>query len=92
MSKSTVKFSVTASAGISGYWIAVGNEDVELDSGKGSIDLPTSADHRLVWWMAGKHKEHISITGKSGSETIVKVSKSKVTDDGEGAGNKRFST
>ena len=92
MATVTVDFTVEASDGITSYWIRVSGEDVDLHDGEGSIDLEGSKNYRLVWWMTGAEGEHISISGKVGSDEIVGVGKSKVTDDGDGAGNKAFST
>jgi len=87
----SVDFEVVPSDGIQGYWIAVGNDDVPLVGGKGSIDLPAGQKSTLVWWFVGDEGESIAITGTQGQQTVVEVKESQIPQgETEGAGSKKF--
>ena len=85
-----VDFEVKPSAGIRAFWIAVGQQDVRLVNGKGSIDLQAGR-HTLVWWFVGDEGKSISITGTQGERKVVEVKESKIPKgETEGAGIKKF--
>lgn len=91
MAKVKVDFKVTPGAGVTGYWIAVGDEDVPLTNGMGSIRLATGVRHLLVWWFTGNPGSKIAIKGTRGPTTVVEVKGSKIPPgESEGAGGKRF--
>ena len=86
-----VDFEVKPAEGIQAYWIAVGQSDVLLVSGKGNIALEAGKRHTLVWWFVGDEGKAISITGKVGERKIVEVKESKVPKgETEGSGSKKF--
>lgn len=89
MPNKTVSFVVKGSAGVQAFWIAVGNRDVTLVNGKGSISLPPG-EHRLVWWFAGEPGGRLAIVGKAGSEVVVEVKKSQIPDDAHTAAGQRL--
>ena len=92
MAERKVSFTVTPSSGSVRYWIAVGNDDITLVNGKGSINLETGRKHILTWWMAGNNGDSISITGKDDQDKkVVEVKESKIpAGENEGAGIRRF--
>lgn len=84
-------FTVKADSGISGYWIAVDDKDVQLINGVGEIML-AKGEHILAWWMVGNSGNGISITGRrSNGQEVVSVKKSKIPQGHTQAGGvKRF--
>lgn len=92
MATRTITFSVSTSGTILGYWLAVGDQDIRLVNGQGSIDLQTGAKYILVWHMFGNSGSGISISGKdaAGSE-VVSVKESDIPDgENSAAGIRRF--
>ncbi len=91
MSKKKITFTVTPDSHIDGYWIAVGNKDIKLNSGKGSISLTAGQRHILIWWMSGASGAKLKIIGKDtkGNE-VVKKENSIPADEVNGGGVKRF--
>lgn len=91
MTQKTISFAVTPSKGIDTYWIAVGNEDVRLINGKGSIKLISNKHHILIWYMSGSQDDKLTIVGKnSQSADVVKVESKIPKKMGDGGGTKRF--
>lgn len=91
MAQVKVDFEVTPGSGATGYWIAVGSNDVPLDNGKGSIKLATGTKPYLIWWFTGGSGTTLAIEGKRGLKVLVKVKESKIPPgEYEGAGAKRF--
>ena len=85
-----ITFDVTAGSSVTAYWIAVGNDDVPLTNGKGSISLP-AGKHFLTWWFMGDSGGKLSITGKNHGRQVVTVKNSRIpSGETEGAGTKRF--
>ena len=86
-----VDFEVTPK-NLSTFWIAVGDDDVRLRSGKGSINLPRPGTYILTWHMEGMAGASMNIVGKIGPVTVVEVKETKIPDGEEsGAGIRRFS-
>jgi hypothetical protein len=84
-------FTVTGKGGVQAFWIAVGDKDVRLVNGRGSIDLDDAKSHILTWWFAGNPGGTLSITGKVGQKTVVEVKESVIpAGEHEAAGRKRF--
>ena len=78
MSEKRVNFRVTPGAGIAGYWINVNGEDIDLDEGRASIDLPVGGNY-IIWWMTGSQKSSIAIVGKDADgRTVFEVKKSEI--------------
>jgi len=91
MATRKVDFTVTGKDGVQGFWIAVGNKDVPLVNGKGSINLESPKTHFLVWWFGGEPGAKLSIIGVVGATTVVEVKQSVIPPgELEGAGSKRF--
>ena len=85
-----VNFEVTAKAGVQAFWIAVGNADVPLVDGRGSITVNTGR-RTLTWWLAGNPGGKLSITGTVGDDTVVEVKESAIpASEHEAAGRRRF--
>jgi hypothetical protein len=92
MAKVEVKFSVTPDDNVRAYWIAVGNDDIPLINGKGSIFLDEGQTYFLVWWFAGNSGGTIKIKGETISAVVIKDRESKIPKaQHEGAGTMRFS-
>lgn len=86
-----IKFSVTPDNKVNAYWIAVGETDIPLVNGKGSIFLELGQQYLLVWWFTGNSGGSISIKGESVNSTVVEVKSSTIPNaDHQGAGVKRF--
>jgi hypothetical protein len=91
MATKQIDFTVVPSAGITGFWIAVGSEDVPLVDGKGSIDVESGTRPGLTWWMTGNPRASISIAGVDGTNTVVAIKGSKIPEgETEGGGFRRF--
>ena len=70
-----VSFTVTPN-GAAAYWLAVGDDDVTLTNGRGTINL-AAGFHYLVWHFIGNPGSSISIVGtdaRGGSLVEVKQS------------------
>lgn len=90
MATRSVNFEVTGKNGVQAFWIAVGNSDVQLVNGKGSITVDTGR-RTLTWWLAGNPGGKLSITGTVGNNTVVQVKESAIPDgEHEAAGRRRF--
>jgi hypothetical protein len=86
-----VDFSVQPTGVVKGYWIAVGEQDVLLAGGQGSIRLDDTMEQALLWWFIGNSGAALAVVGKVGSRTVVEVKQSVIPDGKhEGAGIKRF--
>ena len=91
METKKVTFTVTPNDQVKAYWIAVGNDDIPLVNGKGSINLQAPQRHFLIWWFVGNSGSTLNITGESGIDTLVEVKNSTIPQgEHEGAGVKRF--
>ncbi len=78
MAIKTVNFTVTPDGGVQGFWIAVNDDDVTLNNGKGSIALDDQEDHTLVWAFIGNPGGKISIEGDVGANAVVTVKNSAI--------------
>jgi hypothetical protein len=63
MANVTVKFVVTPTGTVAGYWISVGNQDVPLNNGQGSINVASPSQPILVWHFKGNAGDSLAITG-----------------------------
>ncbi len=91
MSTVRVDFAVKPGTDVKAYWIAVGNHDVDLTNGKGSISLQAGREAVLIWWFEGNSGSKLGIIGKVGQRSVVEVKESKIPPGHlEGAGRKRF--
>lgn len=80
MSYRDVVFDVTATPGISGYWLALGNKDVPLTNGKGRVRAEAGKTVMLVWWMVGNPGASITIEVRTAqSVPIIKIKDDPVT-------------
>lgn len=80
---SKLNFTVKPS-GLKGYWIAVGNKDVDLVNRVGSIPVTDGAPHILVWWMKGNPGGSLAISGTlaDGTEVVsIKSDDNQIPDD-----------
>ena len=78
MAKKTVEFEVKGKDGVQAFWIAVGDQDVRLVNGKGSIQVDDKEPEVLVWWFTGVSGARLSITGTVGTRTVVEVKQSEI--------------
>ena len=97
MAQRKVSFTVNDSEGIDSFWIAVGENDVNLGTNnKGLIALETGRSHLLIWFMVGNPGASLAIvgevdTGGGQMETVVEVKKSRIpAGEIEGGNTKRF--
>lgn len=92
MSMTTVTFTVTADKDITGYWLTVGDQDLEIVNDIGEIDLPRGARRSLSWWMTGPSGKSISFVAyDSTGKQLAKIDKSRVPPgETEGAGSIKF--
>lgn len=91
MATARVDFTVKPGPGVQAYWIAVGDDDVNLTNGRGSLQLESGRRAVLLWWFLGNPGSKLAITGKVGTRTIVEVKASQIpAGELEGAGRKRF--
>jgi hypothetical protein len=91
MSTVTVKFVVTPAGTVASYWISVGNQDVPLKNGQGSVNVSSPSQPLLVWHFEGNAGDSLAITGTVGSKTVVQVKGSTIPPkQSSGAGSKRF--
>ena len=92
MSKEKITFKVKKSGGILGYWLAVGDEDVQMNNDEGSILLTKNRRHILVWWMVGSSGDSLNIVGtNSANKVVVEVKKTEIPEgEIEGNGGRRF--
>lgn len=92
MASKRVTFTVTKTGAISAYWVAVGDNDVPLTNGTGSITLTTGQRYILVWHMIGTAGSSIGIAGKDTAGNDVVTVKESAIPSGEGsaAGVRRF--
>lgn len=91
MAKVNVDFTVKPGTGVLGYWIAVGDQDVGLQDGKGTTQLESGETAVLIWWFVGNPGSKVGIVGKVGQRVIVEVKESKVPQgETQGSGFKRF--
>jgi hypothetical protein len=92
MAQRNTQFTVSGKGGVQAFWIAVGNNDVRLVNGKGSISLDDTTSHLLTFWFEGNSGAKLSIVGKVGTTTVVEVKESAIPKgEHEAAGRKRFS-
>ena len=89
MAEKDVKFETSGPESMR-YWLAVDERDVKLTNGVGGLNLDDSDEHILIWWMIGEPGDTLSIEGKAGEKSVVKV-KSKIPDGAsKGSGFRRF--
>ncbi len=89
MAKKYVEFKTTASESMR-YWLAVDERDVKLQNGIGRLDLDDSEEHVLIWWMIGEPGDTLSIEGKAGEKSVVKVKSKIPAGSSKGSGFRRF--
>ena len=92
MATKLITFTVKPSGTLGGYWLAIGNHDITLVNGKGSISLTVGQKYILIWHMVGSSGSGIAITGNDDAGTEVVNVKQSTIPGGENsaAGVRRF--
>jgi|EndMetStandDraft_9_1072997.scaffolds.fasta_scaffold666020_1 hypothetical protein len=66
----TLTVSVKTTGGITGFWLAVDDDDVVIAGGKGTVAAPANAECILHYWLVGDEGGRIEIAVEQGAGNV----------------------
>ena len=91
MAQVALALSVTPSAGVRAFWLALDDVDVVMTDNKGSVTVDSDAKHILVWHFIGNSGDTLAIEGQVAGRTVVKIKQTTIPPGEQaGAGTVRF--